>query len=626
MNTGAIDVKLDRREKINVNRVKNQSIRQQVGKPSKEDIAEYIKETAAKLRAAAIDIARRFDNTDRAFLFFTLFFMAAFIAATSPFGARNPDTYAAGTSNDSGIYIIGKPIAAQEDGSADGLAAAETGRVVRGTPVRRLPGHMTVDGVKYLRVENIKKDTNPLTPEWVSYYMREDELAASLDDIVREKEVYARTPATIYAESSGPAIASFAPKGSCLKVAGYEGLDKNGMVKKYRVEYTEGDETGEGYVYGKYMTDTQESADAVYNGNGVYDRVKKDKYGMNLYGGKAKHLDYYPYEKPVIEGNEFCSHARAMYLNCVAGVNPGPYIDVINDTDCNAVVVDIKDGVLAYKSETAKELSPKSYKTAYASVEEYKAGIDALRETGVYLIGRIVVFNDPIYAKDHPEECIKYGGSAYWPSAYSRKVWEYNVRLAQEAVALYGFNEIQFDYVRFPENSYEMSSSGAADFRNKYGEEKGQAVQDFCFYAADQIHEAGAYFSVDVFGESAYGYMTAYGQYWPGISNIVDAISAMPYTDHTGGDGSWRDPYGTVYSWAKRAKKKQDYLEHPAAARTWITGYNTPYWAPEVNYGKKELKAQIRGLEDAGLDGGFIPWNAVNDLGKYKQYKKIWNE
>ena len=180
--------------------------------------------------------------------------------------------------------------------------------------------------------------------------------------------------------------------------------------------------------------------------------------------------------------------------------------------------------------------------------------------------------------------------------------------------------------MRFPENSYEMSKSGKAKFRNTYDEEKGQAVQNFCFYAADQIHEAGAYISIDVFGESAYGYMTAYGQYWPGISNIVDAISAMPYTDHMGGEEAWKNPYQTMKAWGKKAKKRQDYLENPAAARTWITGYNTPYWAPTENYGEKELKAQIKGLKDAGLEGGFIPWNVNNDLSKYKQYKKIWNK
>ena len=589
-----------------------------------EKIIKTITEYSEKCIRAAREITDRFDHTDRIFLLFTLVFMSAFIAASSPFSARHPETFAAGTSNEAGIYIVGVQASGEE--GAEELKAVQTGSVVRGTPVNRLPGYTEVDGVKYLRVENKNDGQNVLEPELIRYYMREDQLAASADDVVRESEVYVRTPATIYAEASGPAIASFAPKGSCLKVAGYDRLDRNGMVNKYRVEYAEGDVVSEGYVYGKYMTDTQEKADAVYNDNGIYDKVKKDKYSMKLYGGKAKNLDYYPYEKPSLPGNEFCSYARAMYLNCVAATDPDPYIDIINDTDCNAVVVDIKDGVLAYKSDVAKELSPKSYKTAYTSVEEYAEGINRLRDTGVYLIGRIVVFNDPIYAKDHPKDCIKYGGSAYWPSAYSRNVWEYNVRLAQEAIALYGFNEIQFDYVRFPENSYEMSTSGAADFRNKYGEEKGQAVQNFCFYAADQIHEAGAYFSVDVFGESAYGYMTAYGQYWPGISNIVDAISAMPYTDHMGSDGAWKDPYGVTKSWAKRAKKRQDYLEHPAAARTWITGYDTPYWAPEVNYGKKELRAQVRALEDAGLTGGFIPWNSQNNLAKYKQYKKVWNE
>lgn len=589
-----------------------------------EKIIKTIREYAAGFITAAGDITGRFDALDRAFLFFTLFFMAAFIAATSPFGARHPETFAASTSNEAGIYVVGVPLS--EDNGETEVKAAKVGSVIRGTPVNRLPGYTEVNGVKYLRVENKREGQNVSEPELIRYYMREDQLAASAVDVVRETEVYVRTPVTIYAEESGPAIASFAPKGTCLKVAGYDRLDTQGMVNKYKVEYSEGDETSEGYVYGKYMTDTQEKADAVYNENGIYDKVKKDKYGINLYGGKAKNLDYYPYEKPVIKGNEFCSNARTMYLNCAAAADPDAYIKIINDTDCNAVVADIKDGVLAYKSDVAKELSPRSYKTAYVSVEEYGEGIDKLRETGVYLIGRIVVFNDPIYAKDHPKDCIKYGGSTYWPSAYSRNVWEYNVRLAQEAVKLYGFNEIQFDYVRFPEDSYSMSQSGKANFRNKYDEEKGQAVQNFCFYAADQIHEAGAYFSVDVFGESAYGYMTAYGQYWPGISNIVDAISAMPYTDHTGGDGSWRDPYGTVKSWAKKAKKRQDYLEHPAAARTWITGYDTPYWAPEVNYGKKELKAQVKALEDAGLEGGFIPWNAQNNIAKYKQYKKVWNE
>jgi len=559
------------------------------------------------------------------------------------------DAFIAGAENDVPVYQIGK----DDEGNADSVI--EKDRLTRGIRVRTLDGSGTeVDGVTYSAIDDtgliLKGDdsagealsgddaaaaddeTAPAeetaegeeTEEKPRLYVKSENLSASSWDLVQEAEVYVRTPVTIYAEESGPAIASFAAKGSCLRVTGYDRLLEDGSVYKYKVAYGEGDDASEGYVYRKYVVDTQEKADAVFNDNGIYDKVKKDNYSSELYGGKASHLDYYPYERPSMEGHEFCADARAMYLNCRSAAKPDDYIKIIKKTDCNAVVVDIKDGVLAYRSEVAREISPTSYENAAYSVENYIKGIEKLRSTGVYLIGRIVVFNDPLYAEDHPEDCIRYEDITYWPSAYSRDVWEYNVGLALEAVNEFGFNEIQFDYVRFPDDAYAMSKSGRAKFRNKYNEEKGQAIQNFCLYAADQIHEAGAYFSVDVFGESAYGYMTAYGQYWPGISNIVDAISAMPYTDHLSKD-AWKQPYDSVYAWAKKARKRQKYLDDPAVARTWITGYNTPYWSPEKTYGEKEMKEQIKALEDAGLKGGFIPWNAANDLSKYKKYKAIWN-
>ena len=560
--------------------------------------------------------------------------MIAYIGSLNSITPEPEYFFVGGASKDVPVYLIGIPLEdeetteeesdeqSEETGEEldDSAEAVEIGRLVRGSSVKKLLGTKEVDGIRYCKVENTGFEGA------ADLYMKEENLVLSTDKVVQETEVYVRTPVTIYDEMSGPSIASFAPKGTCLKVTGYDKMLPDGSVRMYKVEYEENDGTSEGYVYSKYLAETQKKADRIYKKNGIYDKVKKDKYGYDLYGGKAKDLDYYPYERTDIEGNEFCSDARAMYLNCAAATSPDNYISLIEKTDCNAVVVDIKDGVLAWPAETAREWSPKSYKTAYTTRKKYKKGIDKLKDTGVYMIGRIVVFNDPVYAKDHPEDCIKYGGRSTWPSAYSRDVWEYNVRLAQEAIEEFGFNEIQFDYVRFPENSYEMSKSGKAKFRNVYDEEKGQAIQNFCFYAADQIHEAGAYISVDVFGECVYGYMTAYGQYWPGISNIVDAVSAMPYTDHMGGGETWKNPYQTMKAWAKKAKKRQDYLENPAAARTWITGYNTPYWDPTVNYGEKELKAQIKALDDAGLEGGFIPWNVNNDLGKYKQYKKIWNK
>ena len=500
----------------------------------------------------------------------------------------------------------------------------EAGTVTRGIVVEKFKESEEIEGKSYNKLVDASAVlTKDRLNEGADYYMESGNLVRTKKDVVKEKKVFVRTAATVYEKETGPDIASFAAKGSELNVVAYDELLPDGRVKKYKVIHEEGDNSVEGYVYSKYTVPSREEAEKVYDP--VYEKVKKDNYGMNLYGGKAADLDYYPQERVKLEGNDFCTDAKAMYINGAAAVKPDKYVKLIESTACNAVVIDIKDGYLTYKSDVAKSLSPRSYKTAYASVEDYKKGIDAYRNTGAYLIGRIVVFNDPIYAKDHPEDCIKYSGDSGWPSAFSRNVWEYNVKLALEAVELFGFNEIQFDYVRFPESSYEMSKSGKANFRNKYEEEKGQAVQNFCIYAADMLHEKGAYMSVDVFGESAYGYMTAYGQYWPGIANVADAISAMPYTDHMGAEGTWNKPYKTMLTWAKRAKKQQDKIENPAVARTWITGYNTPHWNPTVDYDDKKLKDQVKALNKAGLTGGFIPWNAASDLRKYRQYKAVWN-
>ena len=466
-------------------------------------------------------------------------------------------------------------------------------------------------------------------------FVNQENLVRTRGETVREKELFVRTPVTLYQNSTGPEIAGFAPKGTKLAVAGFSGLDAKGEVKMYKVRpVSEGDEQAadkaadvpEGYVYSKYLVRSQEEADKNYNKNGEYDKAKKAKYGMNLHGGKATELDYYPFARPEIKGNTFCSQARGMYLNCAATLNYKPYVKIIKETKCNAVVIDVKSGSLSYKSPVAKKLSPKAYRKAHAQPEEFRAAVQKFKDTGVYTIGRITCFNDKYYAKDHPEDCIKSSASgSHWPSAYSRDVWYYNVALAVEAVETMGFDEIQFDYVRFPEDAYEMSLDKHTDFRNTYGESKAQAVQNFCFYAADQIHEAGAYFSVDVFGECSNGYVTAYGQYWPAISNVVDAISSMPYTDHFGSADTWSQPKAIMKTWAKGAAKEQKKIPTPAAARTWITGYNTPFWAPQVVYDKKKLKQQVDALYEAGLDGGFIPWHSASPANTYRMYKGIWD-
>lgn len=512
--------------------------------------------------------------------------------------------YLAGDTNKVTTYIM------DEDNSLK-----ENSELVRGKKVIYSGKKVNMNDNEYLLIKFDNKE----------YYVNAKQLVKNVKDVVLEKERYVRTSVTVYENETDSKIASFIKKGNKLDITGYDKLLDDGNVNMYKIKYND----TEGYVYSKYLVNDKESADSVYNENGVYDIHKDRKFkGRELYGGKASTLDYYPYERVDFEDNKLLKKAKTMYLNAGTIGSIDSYLKIAKENGVNAIVVDIKDGALAYSSNVAKEISPTAYATAINDNNSYKSAIDKIKDAGIYAIGRIVVFNDVHYGKDHPDDCISSTASSrLWPSAYSRGAWYYNVELAKEAVKEMGFNEIQFDYVRFPEDAYNMSIKGNSDFKNKYDEEKAEAVQNFLFYAADQIHKIGAYLSVDVFGECSGEYVTAYGQYWPAISNIVDAISSMPYTDHFGRSvDTWTNAYQTVYNWAKGAAARQKEIPTPAVARTWITAYDTPYWKPTVIYNASKIEDQVRALYDAGLDGGFITWNSASSLAKYEQIKTAFNK
>ena len=112
-------------------------------------------------------------------------------------------------------------------------------------------------------------------------------------------------------------------------------------------------------MYGKYLVNDKESADSVYNENGVYDIHKDRKFkGRELYGGKASTLDYYPYERVEFEDNKLLKKAKTMYLNAGTIGSIDSYLKIAKENGVNAIVVDIKDGALAYTSNVAKEISP----------------------------------------------------------------------------------------------------------------------------------------------------------------------------------------------------------------------------------------------------------------------------
>ena len=438
---------------------------------------------------------------------------------------------------------------------------------------------------------------------------------------VPEQSLFVRTAVNLR-DGEGRLLETFLEKGTEVFVTGCDYCLEDGQPHMYRI--TLGEEEMEGYIDPWYLTDSQEAALTNYD-NGSYQihANRGNRYG----GGGAADLDYFPREKGAIPGNEMPEECRTLYLVNWRLEEVDAYLEIADNSGINAFVVDIVDGgSVGYASDVMQTYCPTGAAAANNTVEDYRAAIQKLKDAGYYVIGRITTFNDTYFVTDHPEYAIAdLNGNplrlsaAYWPTPFNREVWQYKVDLAVEAVELMGFNEIQFDYVRFPDSTYRYEKAGTIDFRNALGETKAQAIQRFLMYATDILHEHGAYVSADVYGESAFTYVTAYGQYWSAISNVVDVISGMPYPDHFGAEGSWlpwEHPYEILYSWGQNVMARQGETATPAVVRTWIQAYNAIH-EPYTRYGPTEVFAQIRALRDTGCTGGYMTWNASSSLDKY---------
>lgn len=501
----------------------------------------------------------------------------------------------------------------------------ETDKINRGVKVTILKDKIINNDQEYYKINY----------QNVDYYVLANNLTKEEKDVVLEKEMYVRTSLTLYENLDSIKIKGLIKKGSKIEILDYDFLNEDGSVNMYKVKYND----DEGYVYGKYLVNDEEAALANYDEEGNYQIHKKrgDSWG----GGDAANLDYYPYEKPKFENNFMPSEVRSLYMNAGVIKNVDKYIDLAKKSGINAIVVDIKDNTSpAYPANAMKEYSPTNYDKAINSYDEYKNAIKKIKDAGLYAIGRITVFKDSYYSKDHPEDTIidtatgnsyNHDGS-YWPSAYNRDVWEFNVSLAIESVKEMGFNEIQFDYVRFPDRVGSLEDAGKISYNNTYKEDKAEAIQRFVMYACDEIHKYNAYVSIDVFGEAAHTYVTAYGQYWPAISNVADVISGMPYPDHFykyeyGFETPvWTIPYDLLNLWGEDfVTKRQEEIPTPAIVRTWIQVYDTSK-SPATHYDSSMVAKQISGLYDAGLTGGFMTWNGSSSLEKYNEVSSAFGK
>ena len=544
--------------------------------------------------------------------------LAAVLTVSCTIENRYENRYLASTTNDVMLYTIPRK-----------GEVCEAKRDVRGRKVEaNVAKIVEIEGVKYYPIEEIKDEPY--------LYAKEESLVAEYKDVVKEHSLWVRTPASIMSNQNGSHIVGLADKGNELLVTGFESLAADGSVARYKVRSG----AVEGYVYAKYLVSSKAEADKRYKAE-QYDKVHsavRNTFG----GGEAIGCDFYPVERQKFDKNVMPEACYSLYLNSSTSViaNIEKYIALAHETKINTFVIDIKDNECpGYKADAMKEYSPTNYKYANAKGEKlYKRAVDLLHKEGFYVVGRITCFKDSHFVKDNPECAIteKATGTpfkhnkAYWPSPYNRRVWEFNVELAKESIRKFGFDEINFDYVRFPDRMTKVEN--LIDYHNNYNESKVQAIQRFVQYACDEIHAVGAYVSIDVFGESANpGYTTAYGQYWPAISNICDAICGMPYPDHfTNGyygiKKPWNNPYWILKAWGARVQDRQAVTPTPAAVRTWIQAYRVmghvdPNGLP---YNAEDVEAQIRGLYDAGLTGGYTTWHSGSNFDKYTAQKEAF--
>lgn len=481
-----------------------------------------------------------------------------------------------------------------------------------------------IDEVNYYKIDYENQD----------YYIKSKNLTTEKIDIVQEKEMYVQTSAILYKEPDSVQIKTQLTKGEKLNIIGHTEIKEDGTVEMYEVTTDD----YKGYIYSKYLTTTEQDALLNYNENNNYE-IHENR--LNTYlGGSGASMDYYPREKPQFENNIMPDDVRTLYMNSGVISKVDEYINLAKETGINAIVVDIKDNTSpAFPAEAMKLYSITNYEKAFNTYESYQEAIQKINDAGLYSIGRITVFKDNYYTNDNPEDSIidlrtnqplNHGGSN-WPSAFNRNVWEFSVALAIESVVEMGFNEIQFDYVRFPDLTSTLEKAGYLDFLNTYDEDKAEAIQKFLMYATDKIHAENAYVSADVFGEAANTYVTAYGQYWPAISNVVDVISPMPYPDHFNTyeygltEPVWTIPYQLLSSWAKSVNDRQKETPTPAKVRTWIQAYNSTK-SPYVTYDSYMISEQLKALYEQGLTGGFITWNASSSLTKYNQIKEAFGK
>ena len=316
---------------------------------------------------------------------------------------------------------------------------------------------------------------------------------------------------------------------------------------------------------------------------------------------------------------------RGIYVNRWAAQSPKrmrSLIALADTTEINAFVIDIKDefGINYASSDTLVKRNAGRAGT----IPGLQPLLDTLDAHGILAIARIVVFKDSVTARLNPDWTIrKADGSVWhdkeglaWVNPYHRALWDLNIRIAEEVTRL-GFDEIQWDYIRFPEP---YKSLPAQVFPGAEGRSKTQALVGFLELAKQRLNPLGVRSTADIFGlVTTVNGALEIGQAWEPLSPVTDVLLPMVYPSHypRGAFGFARpnaEPYGVLYAAISKAHERDLKLgitgEH---VRPWIQAFTLG--APA--YGAREVRLQKQAIYDAGYDG-WILWHPGTRYGPFE--------
>ena len=324
---------------------------------------------------------------------------------------------------------------------------------------------------------------------------------------------------------------------------------------------------------------------------------------------------------------------RALYMSFWAVSSQtmrGQIYETLAKAHLNGVVVDVKGdmGLVAFR--TSIPMVAKTGANRVITIADAPALVADLHKRGLYAIARIVTFKDSPLALARPDLAVRAADGSlfsdneklHWTDPFSRVAWDYNIRIAVEA-AKAGFDEIQFDYVRFPDRPG-LRFSKETNVGNRV-----EAITGFLAAAQKALNPYNVFLSADNFGYVAWNEGdTGIGQVYSEVGKVVDYISPMLYPSGfkfgiPGVRNPMSDPYRIVYATLEKAKARTGFSG--VVFRPWLQAFSD-YAFDHRAFGKLQLREQIKAAEDAGSEGWMLwdPRNRYQTEALSELAKELW--